>query len=204
MRHITRLLCVAAFAVAAASCGNARDGRSPVFLGIDSLQGIAGGPSAGTATSTLISDIQRDVTSPAPCTTTSPCPTFFNDLGQATLRLALKDTTSPTGPTSNNDVTITRYHVAYRRADGRNTPGVDVPFGFDGATTVTVAGTSATTVGFELVRTVAKEESPLVQLLSNNSIITMLADVTFFGKDRAGNDISVTGTIQIDFGSFVG
>jgi hypothetical protein len=204
MRHITRFIVLAALAATAASCGNARDGRSPVFLGIDSLTGAQGGPTAGTPASTLISDIQRDVTSPAPCTTINPCPTFFNDLGQASLRIVLKDVTNPAGPTSNNDVTITRYHVAYRRADGHNTPGVDVPFGFDGAATATITGTSATTIGFELVRTVAKEESPLVQLLSNNSIITMLADVTFFGKDRAGNDISVTGTIQIDFGSFVG
>ena len=120
------------------------------------------------------------------------------------MHIVPKDVTNPTLPTSNNDVTITRYHVSYRRADGHNTPGVDVPFAFDGAVTVTIAGTTPTTVGFELVRVVAKQESPLVQLLTSNNVITTFADVTFYGTDRAGNAISVTGTIQIDFGSFRG
>ena len=28
------------------------------------------------------------------------------------------------------------------------------------------------------------------------------AKVTFYGTDQTGNDVSVTGTIQIDFGNF--
>ena len=51
--------------------------------------------------------------------------------------------------------------MRYIRADGRNTPGVDVPYGFDGALTATVSG--STTVGFELVRHIAKEEAPLAR-----------------------------------------
>ena len=203
MRTGTKLLGLAVLAVTAWSCGNALSGRGPMFLSIDSLQG-ASGDTPTAFTSPVISDIQRDVTNGGSCTVTNPCPTFFNDVGQAVMHLVPKDITNPTGPTSNNDVTITRYHVTYRRADGHNTPGVDVPFGFDGAVTVTIAGTGSTTVGFELVRNVAKEESPLIQLLTNNQIITMFADVTFYGTDRAGHDISATGTIQIDFGSFRG
>jgi hypothetical protein len=201
MRHITRLIVLAALAATAASCGNARDGRSPVFLGIDSLTGI---DASGTSNSPLTSDIQRDVTSPAPCTDPSPCPVVFNNLGQAALRIVLKDVTNPSGPTSNNDVTINSYRVSYRRSNTSNREGVDVPASFTRGVTATISGNSATTVGFELVRTVAKQQSPLVQLLTSNEVITMQADVTFFGKDRAGNDISVTGTIQIDFGSFRG
>ena len=37
-------------------------------------------------------------------------------------------------------------HVDFRRTDGRNTPGVDVPYGFEGAGTVTVTATDATHV----------------------------------------------------------
>ena len=101
-------------------------------------------------------------------------------------------------------MTITRYHVSYRRADGRNVQGVDVPFAFDGATTVTVQGGGTASVGFELVRNIAKEESPLVQLGQpfNGTIITTFADVTFYGADQVGNDINVTGSIQVDFGNF--
>ena len=39
----------------------------------------------------------------------------------------------PTRPTTPiNAITLTRYRVDFRRTDGRNTPGVDVPYGFDG------------------------------------------------------------------------
>jgi hypothetical protein len=99
-------------------------------------------------------------------------------------------------------VTITRVHVEYVRADGRNTPGVDVPYPFDGATTGTVPASGTVTLGFELVRNTAKMESPLVQLKSSGIIITTVANCTFYGKDQVGNDISATGSIQIDFGNF--
>jgi hypothetical protein len=203
MRHIIRFVAFAALAAVSVSCGNARNGQSPVFLSIDSLQG-APGNAPTTFGSVLISDIENDVTTGGGCTATAPCSTFFNDVGQAVMHIVAKDVTNTTAPTSNNDVTINRYHVSYRRADGHNTPGVDVPFAFDGAVTVTIAGATSTTVGFELVRVVAKQESPLVQLLTNNNVITTFADVTFYGTDRAGNAISVMGTIQIDFGSFRG
>ena len=47
-----------------------------------------------------------------------------------------------------NAITITQYHVEYVRSDGRNTPGVDVPYAFDSAVGATVTGTA--TVGFTL------------------------------------------------------
>jgi hypothetical protein len=141
------------------------------------------------------------LTTPAPCTAISPCPTIFSDSGQASISLFMKDTL--VSPTPNNQVTLNRYTVKYRRNDGRNTPGVDVPFSFEGAVTVTVAILGGSTgVGFEIVRHAAKEESPLVQLRSNRDVITTIADVTFYGKDLVGNDVSVTGSIQIDFGNF--
>jgi hypothetical protein len=57
-----------------------------------------------------------------------------------------------------------------------------------------------------LVRHVAKEESPLVQLkfYSGNTppVISTISDVTFYGRDQVGNEVSVTGSILIDFGDF--
>jgi hypothetical protein len=201
MRTAHRRLGLAALVAASVSCGDVvRQGRSPMYLVIDTLTAAK---SPGTTFSTfLLSDVIFNVTSGGTCTTLAPCPTFFNDVGQVTLRLVPKDVTSTVAPTTNNDVTITAYHVAYRRTDGRNTPGVDVPFPFDGAVTVTVAAGGNATISFEIVRSVAKEEPPLVQLISSAQVITTLADVTFYGKDRVGNDVSVTGTIQIDFGNF--
>jgi hypothetical protein len=202
MRTAVRFAGVLFVAAAAASCGDVvRQGRSPSMLVVDSLQGSpGGGHGANTFTGTLFSDVIVLVTTPAPCTPDSPCPTVFADSGQATLSIALKDVT--VSPTSNNQVTITRYTVTYRRNDGRNTPGVDVPYPFDGAVTATIQPNQPTTVAFELVRHVAKEEAPLVQLIANPNIITTIADVTFYGRDQVGNDVTVTGSMVIEFGNF--
>ncbi len=206
-QHAAKIVGLVALVATTASCGNVvRDGRAPVFLILDSLQ-AAPGMTPGTLGSFLLSDVQNLITQGGVCTPQTPCPTIFNDVGSAVLRLALKNpgtTAAPIAPTSNNEVTITRYHVAYRRADGRNTPGVDVPFPFDGAVTITVPAAGTATVGFEIVRHVAKQESPLVQLITNGSVITTLTDITFYGTDRVGNEVTVTGTIQVDFGNFAG
>lgn len=199
MRTVRRGIALAALAVAMSACGDAvRNGSGPAYVVIDTLQAAQGNHIA-TLGSGLSSDVQVLVTVPAPqCTPASPCPTIFNDVGSASLRLVMKDHLLT--PTTNNEVTITRYHVAYRRADGRNRPGVDVPYGFDGASTGTIQNTL--TLGFELVRLVAKQESPLVQLITSPSVITVIADVTFYGTDRVGNAVSVTGSITIDFANF--
>jgi hypothetical protein len=129
----------------------------------------------------------------------------FSDAGQVVLRLALKDigsAASPAVPSSNNEVTISRYRVNFRRADGRNVAGVDVPYGFDGAVTGTVPAGGTLALGFELVRHVAKMESPLVQLISSPTVLSTIADVTFFGRDQVGNEVNVTGSMLVDFGNF--
>jgi hypothetical protein len=199
---VRRLLTAVALAALTSACGDViRDGRSPVVLVVDSLRGASGGGAgSGTFTGTLRSDVLVNLTSPAPCTPAAPCPTIFNDSGQVVLHLEPKDIAI--APTSNNQVTITRYHVAFRRADGRNTPGVDVPFGFDGAVTGTVPPSGLLTLAFELVRHVAKEESPLAQLAVSPNVINTIADVTFYGTDLVGNAVSATGSMSIEFGNF--
>ena len=205
MRNSTRLIGLAALIAATVSCGDVvRQGSSPVFLVIDTLAGIRGGSASITATNPLISDVITNVSSPAPCSPTNLCPTIFGDSGSVSLRAPLKDpgATATLSPTTNNEVTINRIHVEYLRADGRNTPGVDVPFGFDSAITGTIAAGGSLTLGFELVRNVAKEESPLVQLKASSNFISAIAKVTFYGVDRVGNAIQVTGQLQIEFGNF--
>jgi hypothetical protein len=204
MRNLKRFLALVALGATATSCGGVvRSGRSPAYLVIDSLGGIRGAATAGTASSTLTSDVITNITSPPPCAQDAPCPTIFADAGEATMHVALKDpgtAAAPSTPTQVNAITITRYHVEYVRADGRNTPGVDVPYGFDGAVTVTVS--AQTTFGFQLVRVVAKEETPLRQLRTSSSFITVIAHVTFYGHDQAGNEVTATGSIQVDFGNY--
>lgn len=204
MRNV-RFIGLIAVVAASISCGDVvRQGRAPVFLVVDSLTATAGG-GTGSASGFLLSDVVRlDTTSPG-CSTANPCSGVFNDTASATFHLSLKDVgtpTTPAVPSPNNDVTITRVHISYRRADGRNTPGVDVPYSFDAAGTVTVPASGTASIGFEIVRHAAKLESPLVQLQGNSSIINTITDVTFYGRDLVGNEVSATATIQINFGNF--
>ena len=193
-----------ALTLVSAGCGEmAQQGRSPSQLVILSLEGASGADPDELGTfvlSDVLTMVTRDVGGED-----VDVPTVFNDVGQVSMSLVLKDPGVPgigAEPSALNAVTITRYRVAYRRADGRNTPGVDVPFGFDGAITFTVPSGGDASAGFELVRVIAKQERPLSSLATNGNFITTIADITFFGRDLAGNDVQVTGSIQVDFGNF--
>jgi hypothetical protein len=123
------------------------------------------------------------------------------------MRLGLKNpgtVSSPTVPSPINSITITRYRVEFRRTDGRNTQGVDVPFAFDGAATVTVPANGSAEVVFEVVRNQAKLESPLSNLRGGGGslIISTIAEVTFFGRDQAGNEVTASGTLSVNFADF--
>jgi hypothetical protein len=190
---LAQLLAIAGAAALSASCGDlVRQGRAPVMLVVESLEVDNG--------NTLLSDVAN--TTKDPCSLSTPC--VFNDMATASLRIQLKDQGSlnvVASPSLTNEVTITRYRVDYRRTDGRATPGVDVPYGFDSAVTVTV-NEDTTGISFQIVRHSAKEEAPLRALLLNRDIISTIATVTFYGHDQAGNDVSGSGNIGIDFGDF--
>ena len=195
---------MAACAALTSGCGDAaQQGRSPVQLVILSLQG-ASGAEPDELGGFVLSDVQTLVTRTIDGEDVL-VPTIFNDVGQVTMQVVLKDQGVPgllAEPAPLNAVTVTRYRVVYRRADGRNTPGVDVPFGFEGASTFTVPNEGNVSAGFELVRHAAKEEMPLRPLVTSGNMIFTIADITFFGRDLAGNDISATGQIGINFGNF--
>src|SRR5437762_1486210 len=104
MRTASRIFVAIGLAVAAVSCGDVvRQGRSSGYLVVDLLQG-AQGNNAASMGSPLQSDVITNITTPDPCTTKTPCPTFFNDIGQVKLSLAFKDITSPnaSAPSTNN------------------------------------------------------------------------------------------------------
>ena len=202
MGRAFRYLALAVITGAGVSCGDAvTQSKSPMLLVVNTLEGApTGGHGANTFTGSLLSDVVVLTTSPDPCSTSNPCATVYNDLGRVTLASVPKNISI--APTSNNQVTINRYHVDFIRADGHNTPGVDVPFPFDGSATGTIPETGTLTLTFELVRHTAKEESPLAQLASNPNILHTIARVTFYGQDLVGNAISVTGSMSVDFGNF--
>jgi hypothetical protein len=125
----------------------------------------------------------------------------LEDNGEVEMTAAMKDVTNPNGPSTNNLITVSRYRVTYRRSDGRNTQGVDVPYAFDGARTFTVTPGDSVRIPFVLVRVQAKLEAPLSALAGGGGavVISTLADVTFYGKDQTGRDATVTGTISVNF-----
>jgi hypothetical protein len=193
-----------ALAVLASGCGDlVRQGRAPVQLVINSLEAASGATPDEFGT-TLLSDVQTLVERSIGNEDVL-VPTTFNDVGEVIMSLVLKDPGQSgivATPSALNQVTITRYRVEYRRTDGRRTQGVDVPFAFDSAVTFTVPVEGTIEAGFEIVRHTAKQEAPLAALTRNPDVIATIAEVTFYGHDQAGNDISVSGTIGINFGNF--
>ena len=71
-----------------------------------------------------------------------------------------------------------------------------------GAVTLTIPANQTGTGVIELVRHVAKLEAPLFVLGSSPEVLTMIAEVTFYGRDQAGNDVSASGNVQINFANF--
>ncbi|MBA2303852.1 MAG: hypothetical protein H0W08_14635 [Acidobacteria bacterium] len=172
------------------SCGDlVRQGTASSYLIVNSLLGAAG--DLGTVRSDVL-------------TGSAASPSIVDDLGRVQFQLAMKDAGpigSPSAPSPNNYITITRYRVEFVRADGRNTPGVDVPYTFDGAFTLTVTESSAS-VDFPLVRHQAKAEAPLAALSRSPVIISTIARVTFYGRDQTGREVSTTAQIGVNFGDF--
>ena len=183
-----------------AGCGVSEQGQSSSLVRIDLLEASSGAKSDAFG-GTLLSDVITVVKSNG-----VDVSTIFNDSGRVTLAVSLKDTGapgSPNTPSALNSVTFTHYRVVYRRTDGRNVEGVDVPFAFDSGLTFTVPPDGTAQRGFEIVRNTAKQEAPLRALRASGAIINTVTDVTFYGKDQGGKSVQVTGSIGINFGDFV-
>lgn len=195
-RHIHRavlLLAVAAGIAGSSSCTSAiRQGAGNSYLIIVALTSVSGAEDENAG-----NNLQSDVLTNGG---------VIEDEGVVEFALGLKDAgtgSSPTTPTTNNFITVDRYRVVYTRTDGRNTPGVDVPFPFDGAFTVTV-GTESIEANFSIVRVQAKLEAPLAALANGRGAgaISTIAEITFYGRDQTGRTVSVTGRMSVDFADF--
>jgi hypothetical protein len=211
-RHRPVFAAIAAFALLAGSvsCGDVvRQGKAPVIIVIDDLT-AASGADPGAMGGFLLSDVQTLVDATIGGQSVS-VPTIFNDVAQATMRLVPKDAgngSTNLNPTPWNAVTLTRYRIVFIRADGRNTPGVDVPHPFDGGLTATVTSTPVV-VPFEIVRHQMKVEQPLRSLASvsgafggSRLFISTIAEITFYGADVMGNEIQASGKISVSFSDY--
>jgi hypothetical protein len=175
-------------------------GQSSSYVIVQSLQ-AASGAEPDEFGGTLSSDVQTLVETNINGQQVKS-PTIYEDLGRVTLQLAMKNPPAAGGldPTTTNFITLNRYRVTFVRADGRNAPGVDVPYPFDGAITVTVAE-DPVTVSMTLVRIQSKLEQPLLPLVGGGGAlaISTIAEVTFYGADQTGRDVAVSGRISVTF-----
>jgi hypothetical protein len=113
-------------------------------------------------------------------------------------------------------VIVEQFRVRFFRTDGRDIEGEDVPFSFSGGITTAVdIGTGAganVTITIPLVRVQAKQESPLRnfrnlvatsgQTANGGTLVprvTMTAEITIFGRTVAGEAVSDTGRVTVDF-----
>jgi len=182
--------------------GGQLEGTSNSYLIVSSLQG-ASGAKPGELSSVLSSDVRTMVKVTDADGAQTLQPTIFSDGGQVSFTLAMKDPgtgNAPTKPTSTNFITVTRYHVDYIRSDGHNVQGVDVPYSFDGAGTVTVTETGGS-LAITLVRVQAKGEAPLLTLVNGGGAgtISTVARITFYGADQAGRVVTGTWQISVNF-----
>jgi len=198
---IARLVVGAVCVLASTSCGSEllRTGRAPVYLVV--VNTSASSSNGGAATAFLQSDVQTIVDSTVNGQPTK-VPTIYSDNAVVTLRVDPKNPSVDT--TLINAVTLTRYHVNFRRTDGRNTPGVDVPYPIDGGLGVTINAGETQDVAFEIVRHQAKLEPPLRNLVGVGGLgfISTIAEITFFGRDQNGNEVTATALMDVQFGDF--
>ena len=185
---------LAILVVASASCGEmTRQGTASSFLAVETLE-AASGAEPGEFSGDLASDV---------ITVVDGTPTAFADIARVNFVLMLKDPGTvniPNTPGPNNAITIDRYHVQFIRADGRNTPGVDVPYPFDGAFTLTVFDRAE--AAFTLVRVQAKREAPLSGMVNNGIRLSTIAEITFYGHDQTGREVSTVGRIGVNFNNW--
>ena len=201
LSRVARLAGAAACAISLTSCGSEmlRTGRAPMLLVVERMEASPG--NGGPASSFLLSDVQVLVDQTVNGVTKKVA-TIFNDSASAQIRVVPKNPSATAAEI--NTVTLTRYHVEFRRTDGRAVPGVDVPFGFDGGLGVSISPNSSQQVAFEIVRHQAKLEPPLANLASGGGLgfISTIAEITFYGHDQNGNEVTVTGRIDVQFGDF--
>jgi hypothetical protein len=197
LQQVLRVAAVAALAAPFTGCtAQQRQGTGSSYLIINNIVGVPGSDPTRKG-NVLDSDVQTYVKVQIDGKDVR-VPTVFEDGGTVSLALGMKDPSVDPSPT--NYITVNRYRVEYVRADGRNTPGVDVPYPFDGAFTATVSG-SDSGGGFTLVRIQAKNEAPLKLLIGGGAAysISTIAKVTFYGQDQAGHEVSVVGQIGVNF-----
>ena len=106
--------------------------------------------------------VRRHAARPTCSPSSTTCRRSSTTSGRCDLSLAMKDPRDRVADGADDGELHhgRRYHVTFIRSDGRNNPGVDVPYAFDGGFTTTVGGDEPTARS-RIVRNIAKQEAPL-------------------------------------------
>lgn len=172
-----------------ASCAaKENDSTSGSFLVINSLTGndLEGLPGS----TTVFSDVNT-------------AGTIINDNGMAEVTTLTYDPTPDSVDhdiTYYNNVVVDQIDVEFKRTDGRNVEGVDVPYRFTQPVNWLVEVDATEEIPFVMIRHVAKLEAPLLQLrdLSQSFVLQLVAKVTLHGKDLGGHRVApVTGYMSV-------
>jgi hypothetical protein len=167
--------------------------NAPVNMYIVKVE--SGGGSAAGGGTVMHSDVRTEGDGTKP-------PTICPDNAVVSVAVRNKNPQAPI-PNVASAVIVESYAVRFFRTDGRGVEGVDVPYRITGKLTVAidVANAGATDIPIEIVRYQAKVEPPLSTIFQT-SVLTTMAEITLGGRTIAGETVSGTGQIQVDFANF--
>jgi hypothetical protein len=193
-------LMILAVALISYACTEVEDeSESASLLVVSNVNGIPGGEGEEEGVP-LLSDVcdSAETSDPALCT-------VFNDNAEITFDNEFLQIGPGAGfiPSFMNDIIVTQFRVDFVRANSRNTPGIDVPFGIDGTMNVRVPINGTVIAPILVVRHVAKREPPLSELsFGSEGVLTANAQMRFFGHDIAGRNVSAVGFLEVHFANF--
>jgi hypothetical protein len=132
---------------------------------------------------------------------------IVSDIVSATLEAKLKEPESiGAGPSYKNRIFIHTYEIRYTYVDSLNMATTAVPATFQGSLSVGIDIDSSASIEFVIVREQAKAASPLsniVQIgLEPPRVLQVVAQITFYGDDIAGNPVQATGYLTIYFADY--
>jgi hypothetical protein len=131
--------------------------------------------------------------------------TIVADIVSATLEAKLKapESMGP-GPTYQNRIFIHTYEVRYTYVDSLNMATTSVPATFQGRLSVGIDIDSSASIEFVIVREQAKVANPLIDIIGAPVLrsLQVVAQITFYGEDIAGNPVQATGYLTIYFADY--
>ena len=170
-----------------ASCvAKENDSTSGSFLVISSLTGNDLKGAAGSTT--VFSDVITDNS-------------IINDNAVAKVDVQIYNPAKSADISYFNNVVVDQIDVEFKRTDGRNVEGVDVPYRFTQPMNFLIAVNAPKDIPFVLIRHVAKLEAPLLALRevpSQSFVLHLVAKVTLSGKDLGGHRVApVSGYLSV-------